>query len=179
MHEQTKLDEAAHFLAAMSATQATPRVFQYNLSAFLSAARSVLQYSLEEARTRPGGQAWYDSSVSQSTTIAFMKDQRDGNIHYQPVQPAKDVTLRVFDGARASDESEVAHFDSNGVLIEREARPPRPPAAVAPLSPHSVEYRYRFASWQGQGGVIDLAKEYLDEIRAMVADGVRRGLLTP
>src|SRR5271166_4284403 len=59
MHEYEKLEEARHFLERMRQA-AEPKAFQYELSAFLSAARSALQYALKEATTKTGGQKWYD-----------------------------------------------------------------------------------------------------------------------
>src|SRR5207249_2882101 len=63
MHEEGKLQEASHFLGQMRSSLEDPEVFRYNLSAFLSAGRSVAQYALKEAQTKPGGQVWYDRFV--------------------------------------------------------------------------------------------------------------------
>ncbi len=57
VHEATKIREAEYFLGQMLCTQNQLQHFTYNLSAFLSAARSVLQYALAEAKTKPNGQA--------------------------------------------------------------------------------------------------------------------------
>ena len=53
MREQDKIAEADHFLARMNQSPEAPS-FRYELSAFLSASRSALQYALEEAKTKPG-----------------------------------------------------------------------------------------------------------------------------
>lgn len=55
MYEQEKLDEARYFLSQMAMSADQPRAFRYELSAFLSAARSALQYALDEARAKVGG----------------------------------------------------------------------------------------------------------------------------
>jgi hypothetical protein len=55
MYEQEKIEEAEYFLEGMrQATEARP--FQFELSAFLSAARSALQYALKEAKGKCGSQ---------------------------------------------------------------------------------------------------------------------------
>ncbi len=64
MREASKLGEAEYFLSEMARVYENHRLFQYNLSAFLSAARSVLQYACKEATSRPGGQAWYEKQVT-------------------------------------------------------------------------------------------------------------------
>lgn len=43
MHEEVKLKESKYFVHRMKASIDQPEAFQYELSAFLSAARSVLQ----------------------------------------------------------------------------------------------------------------------------------------
>lgn len=50
MHELEKLKEAGYFARRMEASINDPKAFQYELSAFLSAARSVLQYAFEETK---------------------------------------------------------------------------------------------------------------------------------
>ena len=54
MHEGEKIKEAEHFLDRLN--EADIDTIQYEVSAFLTAARSALVYALEEAKSRPGGQ---------------------------------------------------------------------------------------------------------------------------
>lgn len=49
MNERYKIGEAKYFLARMEESIRDRMAFRYNLSAFLSAARSVTQYAYEEA----------------------------------------------------------------------------------------------------------------------------------
>ncbi len=51
MYEKDKIIEAEYFYSRMSQEQNDRDAFRHNLSAFLSAARSVLQYALKEAET--------------------------------------------------------------------------------------------------------------------------------
>ncbi len=51
MHEKDKIIEAEYFYSRMKQEQHDRDAFRHNLSAFLSAARSVLQYALKEAET--------------------------------------------------------------------------------------------------------------------------------
>jgi ABC-type transport system substrate-binding protein len=57
MNESQKIREAEYFLAQMDRERENAENFGHNLSAFLSSARSVLQYALEEAKPKPGGLA--------------------------------------------------------------------------------------------------------------------------
>src|SRR5438477_12783348 len=99
MHEEPKLREGAYFLLQMRSFLQDPEVFRYNLSAFLSAARSVVQYALKEARTKPGGQRWYDGFVEHDKLIRFFASRRDANIHDELVQIGGHVDVYVKDGA--------------------------------------------------------------------------------
>jgi hypothetical protein len=65
MNESGKIREAEYFLAQMDRERENAEHFGYNLSALLSSARSVLQYALEEANLKPGGQAWYDLKMTR------------------------------------------------------------------------------------------------------------------
>ena len=88
MDEAEKLREAAYFLGRMREAQAerSEAVFRFELSAFLSAGRSVLQYACEEAK-RAGQQQWYQQAVVSDPCIPFLKEERDANIHDRPVAP--------------------------------------------------------------------------------------------
>ena len=85
MNERHKLEEARYFLQRMRDEHETPRHFRFELSAFLGAARSVLQYALEEAKGKAGGKRWYDQMVAQEPILTYFKDKRDANIHSAPV----------------------------------------------------------------------------------------------
>jgi len=62
MNERYKIGEAKYFLARMEKSGLDPVAFQYNYSAFLSAARSVTQYAREESSSK-GREQWYDETV--------------------------------------------------------------------------------------------------------------------
>jgi len=65
MHEQRKLAEATYFYGRMLDEQENRELFLFHLSAFLSAARSCLQYAREEVKVKGGAaKAWYDNFVN-------------------------------------------------------------------------------------------------------------------
>ncbi len=79
MHERKKFREAEYFYSKMIEGQGHRENFTYNLSAFLSSARSVLQYALNEVKAKTGGKKWYDDRISASAVMKFFKDKRDIN----------------------------------------------------------------------------------------------------
>lgn len=93
MHERQKLTEARYFLERMFSERGNHSAVSHELSAFLAAARSVLQYALDEAKAKPGGQQWYDQAMADPL-LRFFKDKRDTTIHREPVRPLRRFSTR-------------------------------------------------------------------------------------
>ncbi|MCJ7655818.1 MAG: hypothetical protein MUO97_11085 [Dehalococcoidia bacterium] len=177
MHEKDKLQEARYFYSRMQAEK-DPKAFQYNLSAFLSAARSVLQYALEEAKNKKGGQKWYDAHISNRRTLPFFRDQRDINIHTEPVKPGKDYHVTMRSTIHLSSSLSIKHMDESGKILEERhigngKLPQEPPKDEA-----TINVRYKFTDWPGDEDVMELSREYLAELKYVVEDGIRCGYLT-
>lgn len=182
MHEDIKFKEAGYFLTQMTANQDNPDAFAHNLSAFLSASRSVLQYALEEAKTKPGGQAWYDDQITRDdrAIVRFFRDQRNVNVHAKPVGPRRIIHVEAVTTLHISGSVDVSvdYFDPEGKRIEIHAPAERdvPPAPRYEPAPPSV--RYVFDGWPGDEDVLALGNEYLKQLRKIVADGRAGGFLT-
>jgi len=179
MHEEGKLQEASHFLGQMRSSLEDPEVFRYNLSAFLSAGRSVAQYALKEAQTKPGGQVWYDRFVTQDKLMGFFASRRDANIHDQPVQLDGHVDVYVKDAAYLSERAVVEKFDREGNLVEVvEGEAPKP-ATDTEWSPDlAFVLHYRFVDWEGNEEIPELCERYLAVLKRLVVDGRARGMLS-
>lgn len=178
MHEQSKIDEARYFLGQLRALVNERDQFNYNLSAFLSAARSPLQYAHKEASAKLGGQVWYDAQVAARPVVKFFKDKRDISIHANPVKPSAKIAVSVTDRLFISDSVSVTIHRKDGrtetVVSQPDPLPP-PPEEVA----SSVEYKYFFQDWSGTEDVIALCEMYVNEVQAIVADGQTNGFLSP
>ena len=70
MNERYKIGEAKFFLARMKESAHAPVAFQYYLSAFLSAAQSVIQYAREESSSK-GGKQWYEKTVAGNNVLSY------------------------------------------------------------------------------------------------------------
>ena len=77
MNEDHKLEEARYFLAKLAHPELELREFAFELSAFLTAARSAFQYALKEVQPKPGGQDWYDKQLRAYPEVRYFKDKRD------------------------------------------------------------------------------------------------------
>ena len=184
MHEQAKLDEARHFLSQMSSTLNQRKTFNYKLSAFLAAARSVLQYANKEATNankeatrKPGGQAWYDAQVAGKPIVKFLKERRDVSIHTEPIVPSASVEGSFADTVHPSDSVSCVIEHADGL---REVRTAASSPEVEPQETTvAVNYAYYFDGWAGKEDLLTLCSAYLTDIERIVADGVANGFLTP
>jgi hypothetical protein len=177
MYEQEKLEEARYFLSRMAASTNQPKTFRYELSAFLSAARSVLQYALEEVKAKPNGQIWYDKQVSNYAVVKFFKDKRNVSIHRQPVVPETALTIKQTDVIHVSDWLSIRIISQEGNVVGEKTTAPEPAPRQEPPPPETG-YRYTFTDWTGPEDGPTLCSIYLQAIEAIVNDGVAKGYLS-
>jgi hypothetical protein len=179
MFEHEKIREAEFFYALAWDEERkindNPDRFKWFLSAFLSAARSVLQYAHKEAagesvptphtpcsstfRWEKGGQLWYENAM-KSPVLQYFKEKRNVNIHAQPIEAIKEISLAIEES------------------IWMDAMPPLPGMVGGPVTVTASD-KYKFADWSGSEGILTLCDAYLHELRAFVLDGQARGLLSP
>ncbi|MCG8450584.1 MAG: hypothetical protein MI725_13530 [Pirellulales bacterium] len=178
MHEQIKLNEAKYFLAQMRSWVNDRSAFNFNLSAFLAAARSVLQYAHKEAQSKSGGLAWYDDAVARHNTVRFFKDKRDFSIHANPISPSATINVSFTDTLHLSESISTTIVRNDGTVEEILASPPTPNEASTG-SGYSVTYEYYFTDWNGSDDVIALSDTYITQLKSIVSDGVKSGYLSP
>jgi len=155
MNERSKLIEARHFLDRMCAEHGNPAAFAHELSAFLGAARSVLQYALKEAELKQGGRQWYDRAMA-NPLFGFFKDLRNNSIHQMPIKP------------RTKMKTEAAGFldigdDDHEMLI--------------PYPHDTIVHQYEFQNRPGEE-VRDLSRQYLIALEDLVEGGIAMGWIT-
>ena len=185
MNEKKKLREAVYFYSKME-EEKNREAFCYNLSAFLSSARSILQYALEEAKCKPGGKTWYEGHISASPVLKFFKDKRDVNIHTEPVAPKEihsiNIQLSVPPVPTVSVSCVVR--DKSGNIIqetqsansEKQAKTNLKPSENSAQVRH--ELKYRFDDWTGQEDVLTLCQMYIHQLDAIVENGIAKNVIT-
>ncbi len=176
MNEENKLREAQYFLSQMQAELKEPESFTFNLSAFLSAARSVAQYALNEASGKRGGRRWYDAFLGQNEIIKFFTSERDANIHTRPIQLGGHADVYVADVARFKEQVTVEKFDEAGNLVEVTSPEETDRDDYNP-TPFRFVVTYKFDRWQGSEDVPTLCSRYLDALLRLVSDGQLAGYL--
>jgi hypothetical protein len=180
MHENSKLAEAQYFYSQMVANFNDRERFNCNLSAFLSSARSVLQYASEEAeaKAKSGGLKWLDSHMAGSPVLSFFRCKRNINIHHEPVKPAQHTNVTATETVHVSESISVTHRDASGkILYQSPPEIPKPKLRKSD-TPAVITSRYVFADWAGSEDVMTLSQMYLDELQRVVKDGIHKGFLT-
>lgn len=180
MHEKQKLAEARYFLERLSATTSDLTELRFLVSAFLTSARSVLQYALEEARKIPGGRDWF-AGHARVPEVKFLKELRDANIHAEPVAPIKAIGF--MDRLSVSAQlMSITLTDADGTVHHGVAKldPPNPSRTSNASSSDTsgAQLSYRFDGWQGGEDVPQLCACYLSQLEAIVSDGEARGFLS-
>ncbi len=178
MHEQRKLQEAKYFYEQMLKETQTRENFEHNLSAFMAAARSVLQYAYKEAK-KSGGQNWYENWMSQNSILGYFKEKRDTGIHKEPVRPTRNIDIALRGSLQPSGSISIVKRDAKGNVVEAFSSPQEPFESALPEPSTLNIYHYRFADWSGPEDVLSLAELYLNVVVNLVEDGVKRGFLTP
>lgn len=178
MNETKKIAEAEYFLAQMQKEENNRDAFTFNLSAFLSAARSVLQYASNEAESKPSGKKWYETFMANSPILRFFRGKRNINIHVEPVEIALSVNVTVHDTIHFSESVLVVKRDKDGNVVDQISTGPIEPAPAPPAPEATIQYRYTFPDWQGNEDVKTLAQAYLNELKALVQDGTAKGFLS-
>jgi len=179
VHERQKLSEARHFLDRLRAATNTPDEFRFELSALLTAARSVLQYALEEAMTRPGGQRWYEDQQKANPVMKFLKDERDDNIHSKPVRPSMSVDVQARQTIGFSDSVSFKLTNAEGRLVQESVGSADPGPQATPDSPAEVLFTHTFSNWPDPNGeVVYLCELYVLSLAAFVNEGIGHGFIT-
>ena len=160
-----KLAEARYFRARMDEHVSYPVCFKYEMSAFLTAARTVMQYLHRECKKK-GHCSWYDRQMNINKTLRFLGDKRNLNIHTRPIEPQQHVTLTITDTICMTDSFSISVFDKDGNLVGRSEGEHTPSEPVPTKIERRVEYR--FEDWSGQEDVLELCDIYLAELRAIL-----------
>jgi len=174
LHEREKLREAKYFYSKMIEEQLNVEYFKHNLSAFLSSARSVLQYALNEAQIKRR-QSWYDKCISNSIILTFFKEKRDINIHGEPIIPKAQHKLEYTLSLSLSLLTTLSAKDADGNIIQQSFSDEPESKSKEPAV---QEIRYTVADWKGSEDVLTLCHKYIQELEHVVSDGVRKGVIT-
>jgi hypothetical protein len=183
-----KLREADYFLRRMRENSSDRDAFKYNLSAFLSAARSVRWFLRGKHENRPNFKQWWNSKrewvglkkgenlrdIADPIRAAniFFDETRDITIHERSVQPRAHVRVEVTEWVNTKSSVEAVVIRADGTrekIVGNDSKPaPEPTDAQS-----RIEWRWYFEDLppvvEAQD-VVTLSEEHLDRLKALVSE---------
>lgn len=183
MNEKEKLKEAKYFYSQMSRNKRNKEKFLHNLSAFLTAARSILQYSLEEAKNKNNGQSWYDNYISNDRVLKFFKEKRDKNTRVSPIKSKREVSLAVCEKLRITESVSGKLIKGNGNIVYlRNLKSSKNSIFEDNIKKQKfspkIRYKYLFNDWSGNEDVLTLCKIYLKKLNYFIKDGIKKSFIS-
>jgi hypothetical protein len=112
-HIRFKLESAKYFLEQMIANIEIPKIFAFNLSAFLSEARSVTLVMQSEFRSYSGFAKWYKTKqeeMRKDDVLKIFNDLRVTTVHRRPVLPPWKLRFGIIEPIEVSDSPVEVHF---------------------------------------------------------------------
>jgi hypothetical protein len=176
MNENVKLRESQFFLKHLhESREAQQEIFQFYLSAFINAGRSVLQYAMDENQfgsrsnrrwKTPAAKTWFDK-WAKNTIIKGFKQNRDQNIHFEPVEADHQSAMMM--GGCGTLKTKPQKAGSSTLEVEYYT----PPGTIGP----AVKMFIRFSRWRKTEDVETLSQKYVDLLESFIIDGVQQGFL--
>jgi len=165
-----KLLEATYFLECMKKTQSDRDAFKYNLSAFLSAARSITLIMQKEFDKVSGFKEWYAEKRDQmrkDQIMNLLNDKRTMTIHQQSVRPHAHVNISLMAQSVCIPSISIRVIRADGTFKRRESEPmPLPKPAKAEVT---TEWRWYFHELP-EKDVITICEEHKTKLEAFVVE---------
>jgi hypothetical protein len=168
-----KLYEAKYFLKCMKDKQSDRDAFKYNLSAFLSAARSVTLIMQKEFDKVVGFKDWYvdkQHHMESDNTMKLLNNKRIMTIHQQPIQPRAHVDVALHGVSNFSGSLSMVIIRADGTIERRESEPTPPPASTAQIrTDTTVEWRWYFYELPDED-VVTVCDEHIAKLESLVVE---------
>jgi len=122
-----KLEEAEYFLEGMKTNVKNDKVFSFNLSAFITAARSVTFFMQKESQNVMRFKDWYVNKQKLMDTdndFKFLNEMRRATVHIRPVIANKKVSVSIVEPAVSVTDSVVIRVIRAGKVIEEHSSQP-------------------------------------------------------
>ncbi len=165
-----KLREAEYFLEKMRSSMENPDAFRWNLSALLSAARSVTFYLQKEFSGDPGFDEWYQARREEMLAddeMRFLNEARINSIHVRAVSPHTVRHVRIHDSVRGSDAIHIDVVRDGEVVETRDSGPShREPPAPRPSESQTSYFFQEFPG--GEKDVLEVMERHLGKLASLL-----------
>ena len=123
-----KLEEAKYFLEQMQIYVEDRKKLKFNLSAFLSAARSVTFIMQSDFKSSPGFSNWYkdkQKEMNKDEDFRFFNGLRVATIHQKSVEPHKKTGIGITESVPISDSITIKVIDKEGNTPSEQTSEPK------------------------------------------------------
>jgi hypothetical protein len=143
--------------------------FKYNLSAFLSAARSVTFVMQTEFNDVSEFLEWYkekQSQMSEDRLMRFMKEKRNIALKQETIDPRGHIDVTVKSNITITEHVVAVLTHKNSTVERIEHKQPPPPPST---SETEVKYQWFFEDISDKD-IITLSQEYVDKLESLVQE---------
>jgi hypothetical protein len=106
MQTENKLEEARYFLNQLNDNLNNPQFLGFNLSAFITAARTVTYFMQKEYATKPNFSSWYENKqqeMKDNSVCKFFHGIRNANIHTESPRTHREVNVAISESVPVAD----------------------------------------------------------------------------
>jgi hypothetical protein len=135
-----------------------------------------LQYALKEAKTKSGGQKWYENQVTSNKVVSFFKDKRDINIHVEPLLAKRHISLELSETIHIGEAVSIVVRDKEGNIKSQSISEFQP--CKSAIEKGLISTKYSFDDWQGNEDIINICEKYLKALEIIIKNGNNDGFLT-
>jgi len=168
-----KLEEAKYFLEQMQVYVEDRKKFAFNLSAFLSAARSITFVMQSEFKSSPGFDDWYkdkQKEMNNDGDFGFFNHLRVATIHKKPVVPHKKTEIGISETIAVSESITIRVIDKEGNVVseqtlESEPKENKPSQETKVTVKHSWYFEER-----PNDDLLELWNKYIQKIEKLVEE---------
>jgi len=165
-----KLNEAKYFLNQMIEKQADRDGFKYNLSAFLTAARSVTWFMQNEFGKKRGFKVWYakkQTEMKNDEIMRFLNEKRVKTIHRKPIDPRVNVKVSMHDRIGLSSSVSIIVTRPDGTIMSRQSKPAKKPTPAK--TENAVEWGMYFDEMPKKD-IVTVCKEHIVKLDTLAVD---------
>lgn len=125
MQTENKLYEAKYFFNQMKYNLNNPQILGFNISAFITAARTVTWFMQKEYASNPKFSSWYETKqqeMKDDSVCKFFHDLRTANIHTHSPKTHREVSVSISESVPVSDSISVKVTRAGNVIQESSSK---------------------------------------------------------
>jgi len=176
-----KLLEAEFFLEHMKETQSDRAAFKYNLSAFLTAARSVTLFMQKEFKKVSGFKEWYEekqAKMKNDSDMTFLNKTRRITIHIKPIQLHAHIDVTISAPTASvivyAQAPTIVVTKTDGTIERSKPKPTLPPLTTMTALTHTeaqstTTWRWHFDDLPDRE-VLTFCEEQVAKIKTLLAE---------